>query len=95
MGREASEMSVSPRQNFLKPPPVPEMPPELELGPLSRSIDALLQAAILEGLRLPLEQGLRLEARYFGACHETEDLHLGLRNFFEQGSPHPVLFDHC
>ena len=26
IGREASEMSVSPRQNFLKPPPVPEIP---------------------------------------------------------------------
>ena len=26
IGREASVMSVSPRQNFLKPPPVPEMP---------------------------------------------------------------------
>src|SRR3989304_2525980 len=26
MGRDASEMSVSPAQNFLKPPPVPEMP---------------------------------------------------------------------
>src|SRR5882724_4537266 len=26
IGRDASETSVSPRQNFLKPPPVPEMP---------------------------------------------------------------------
>jgi hypothetical protein len=26
IGREALEKSVSPRQNFLKPPPVPEMP---------------------------------------------------------------------
>jgi len=26
IGREASWMSVSPRQNFLKPPPVPLMP---------------------------------------------------------------------
>ena len=26
IGREASEICVSPRQNFLKPPPVPEMP---------------------------------------------------------------------
>ena len=26
IGREASCTSVSPRQNFLKPPPVPEMP---------------------------------------------------------------------
>jgi hypothetical protein len=26
MGRDALEISVSPRQNFLNPPPVPEMP---------------------------------------------------------------------
>jgi hypothetical protein len=26
IGREALEMSVSPRQNFLKPPPVPDTP---------------------------------------------------------------------
>src|SRR3970282_986792 len=26
MGRDASEMSVSPPQNFLNPPPVPEIP---------------------------------------------------------------------
>ena len=26
IGREASEMSVSPAQNFWKPPPVPEVP---------------------------------------------------------------------
>src|SRR4029453_10364280 len=26
IGRDASEMSVSPLQNFLKPPPVPEIP---------------------------------------------------------------------
>jgi hypothetical protein len=26
IGREASEMSVSPAQNFSKPPPVPEVP---------------------------------------------------------------------
>ncbi len=26
IGREASEMSVSPRQNFLKPPPEPDWP---------------------------------------------------------------------
>jgi hypothetical protein len=29
IGREASEMSVSPAQNFSKPPPVPEMPTEI------------------------------------------------------------------
>ena len=29
IGREASEMSVSPAQNFSKPPPVPEVPTEI------------------------------------------------------------------
>src|SRR3970040_1791345 len=33
MGREASEISVSPRQNFLKPPPVPEMPTVTLMAP--------------------------------------------------------------
>ncbi len=29
IGREASEMSVSPAQNFSKPPPVPDWPTEI------------------------------------------------------------------
>ncbi|OOO01115.1 MAG: hypothetical protein USCGTAYLOR_02686 [Chromatiales bacterium USCg_Taylor] len=33
IGREASEMSVSPRQNFLNPPPVPEMPTVTLISP--------------------------------------------------------------
>jgi len=34
IGREASEISVSPRQNFLKPPPVPEIPTVTLTAPL-------------------------------------------------------------
>ncbi len=34
IGREPLEMSVSPRQNFLKPPPVPEMPTVTRTWPL-------------------------------------------------------------
>ena len=33
MGREAPEISTSPRQNFLKPPPVPEMPTVTRIAP--------------------------------------------------------------
>ena len=33
IGREPLEMSVSPRQNFLKPPPVPEMPTVTRIWP--------------------------------------------------------------
>ena len=34
IGREPFEMSVSPRQNFLNPPPVPEMPTVTRTWPL-------------------------------------------------------------
>ena len=34
IGREASVTSVSPRQNFLKPPPVPEIPTVTRTFPL-------------------------------------------------------------
>ena len=35
IGREASEMSVSPAQNFSKPPPVPDWPTEIFTSGLS------------------------------------------------------------
>ena len=47
IGREALEMSVSPRQNFLKPPPVPAMPtvtrtlPRLEIWNSSASASVI------------------------------------------------------
>jgi hypothetical protein len=46
IGREAFDMSVSPRQNFLKPPPVPDMPtvtrtlPRLEIWNSSANASA-------------------------------------------------------
>ncbi len=41
IGREASEMSVSSRQNFLKPPPVPEMPTVTLICVLLRLLELL------------------------------------------------------
>ena len=66
IGREALAMSVSPRQNFLKPPPVPEMPTVTR-------VRALLGLLELFGHRLGdrkhgrgtvnLDQGLGMDSR--------------------------------
>jgi enoyl-CoA hydratase / 3-hydroxyacyl-CoA dehydrogenase len=67
------------------PIPVPAKLPEVDIGPLSRKIDDLLQQTILEGARMPLEEGLKLEARIFGECLLTEDRHIGVQNFLKNG----------
>jgi len=64
---------------------VPDTLPGIDLGHLSRKIDELLCRAILEGARLPLREGLALEARLFGECCATEDMRRGMKNFFEHG----------
>ena len=43
--------------------------------------------AINQGFDLPLAEGLKLEAEYFGRCFETEDRVEGLRAFTEKRAP--------
>lgn len=64
---------------------VPGDLPDVELGDLSRAVDAHLVAAVVEGARLPLDEALELEARKFGACYETRDARIGLDNFVKNG----------
>lgn len=68
-----------------RPIDVPENLPDVALGHLSRAIDGLMCRAIIEGCRQPLDDGLRFESEMFGACCATEDMRLGVRNFFEHG----------
>jgi len=56
----------------------------LEKGPLA--IEAA-KKAINEGLAVPLREGLRLEARYFGGLFSTEDKDEGARAFLEKRKP--------
>jgi enoyl-CoA hydratase/3-hydroxyacyl-CoA dehydrogenase len=67
------------------PIPVPSKLPEVDIGHLSRKIDSLLQRAILEGAKMPLEEGLKLEAKIFGECLLTKDLRIGMDNFLKNG----------
>ena len=43
--------------------------------------------AINEGLALPLREGLKLEARYFGSLFTTEDKNEGALAFLEKRKP--------
>ncbi len=59
--------------------------PEVDLGHLSRAVDSVLQKAVLEGNRLPLDEGLRFEAQCFGEVCALEDMRIGVENFMRNG----------
>ena len=67
------------------PVPIPSKLPEVGIGHLSRKIDELLQKAILEGAKMTLEDGLKLEAKIFGECFSTQDRKIGIDNFMKNG----------
>jgi enoyl-CoA hydratase/carnithine racemase len=73
---------------------VPETLPDVDIGHLSRAIDKLAVQAILEGAKMTLEEGLKLEARTFGQCWTTEDTRIGLRTFVEKGAKAKAEFVH-
>jgi enoyl-CoA hydratase/3-hydroxyacyl-CoA dehydrogenase len=76
------------------PIPVPSKLPEVDIGHLSRKIDSLLQKAILEGAKMTLEEGLKLEAKIFGECFSTQDRKIGIDNFMKNGPKANANFVH-
>jgi enoyl-CoA hydratase/carnithine racemase len=73
---------------------IPSKLPEVDIGHLSRKIDSLLQTAILEGAKMTLEDGLKLEARIFGECFATQDRRIGIDNFMKNGPKVNARFVH-
>ena len=67
------------------PVPVPDDLPEVDIGHLSRAVDALIQRAVREGAATDLASGLELEIRLFGQGCGLEDRKIGVRNFIEHG----------
>ena len=68
--------------------------PDVDIGHLSRAVDAVLQRVILEGARMPLKEGLRFEARCFGEVCGLEDMRIGLDNFIQNGPRSKAAFIH-
>jgi enoyl-CoA hydratase/3-hydroxyacyl-CoA dehydrogenase len=65
---------------------VPDSPPQLDIGHLSRKIDEILCNTVINGCKQPLRDGLKLESKAFGECVETEDMHIGMENFLKNGA---------
>ncbi len=76
------------------PIPVPERFPAVDLGHHSLAIDEIVVDVMRQGLRLPLAEGLRLEARGFGRCKATVDMDIGMKNFIQNGPRVPAAFLH-
>jgi enoyl-CoA hydratase/3-hydroxyacyl-CoA dehydrogenase len=76
------------------PVTVTEALPEIHIAHRSLVIDHILQRAFREGLRLPLREGLALEARFVGEAVETVDCDIGMKNFAQNGPRTPALFMH-
>jgi len=77
-----------------EPIPIPSKLPEVNIGHLSRKIDSLVQRAVLEGAKMTLEEGLKLEAKIFGECLLTQDMKIGIENFLKHGAKVNANFVH-
>src|SRR5262245_10924513 len=73
---------------------VPSSLPAVDIGHLSKKVDVIIQKALLQGCRLPLKDGLALEAQCFGEVCGTEDMKIGVDNFVKNGPKAKAAFVH-
>ena len=76
------------------PVAVPDPIPAVDIGHRSLLIDKILVNAVKRGLRLPLDEGLRVEAKAFADTKETVDADIGIKNFIQNGPRTPAAFMH-
>ena len=76
------------------PVAVPDQIPDVDLGHRSLVVDAFLVKAVKQGLRLPLDEGLIVEAKAFADSKETIDADIGIKNFTQNGPRVPAAFMH-
>jgi enoyl-CoA hydratase / 3-hydroxyacyl-CoA dehydrogenase len=76
------------------PVAVPDAIPNIDIGHRSLLIDKFLVNAVKQGLRLPLDEGLKVEAKTFADTKETVDADIGIKNFIQNGPRTPAAFMH-
>ena len=69
-------------------------PKEINIGHLSKKIDHIMNKAIYDGIKLPLNEALELESKLFGECILTDDMKIGLDNFLTNGPRAKAEFKH-
>ncbi|MGC8604985.1 MAG: 3-hydroxyacyl-CoA dehydrogenase/enoyl-CoA hydratase family protein, partial [Desulfomonilaceae bacterium] len=73
LARDIAIGKVIPKRMEMGPVPnAPDKLPDVDIGHLSRAIDALAVRAIVEGGKMTLEDGLKNEAHLFAQCWTTE-----------------------
>ncbi len=73
---------------------VPAELPAVDIGHLSRAVDAILCKAITEGARQSLRDGIAFEAQCFGEVCATKDMRIGVDNFLRNGPRSRAPFVH-
>ncbi len=76
------------------PMETPDALEPVDIGHRSKAVDAILCRAMIEGLRKPLDEGLRFESEMFGEVCGTKDMKTGVTNFIENGPRKPAEFAH-
>lgn len=69
-------------------------PNDINIGHLSKKIDEIMNKAIYDGIKLPLNEALELESKLFGECILTDDMRIGLDNFLINGPKAKAEFKH-
>jgi enoyl-CoA hydratase/3-hydroxyacyl-CoA dehydrogenase len=67
---------------------------DVDLGHLSKAVDAIMCKAIVEGAKLGLDEGLKFESKCFGEVCATEDMRIGMENFMKNGPRAKAEFVH-
>jgi enoyl-CoA hydratase/carnithine racemase len=94
----ALELAENPREAAgIDPKPLDsvESLQDLEIGNLSRKIDAILCKAITEGAKKNLKDALFYETELFGEVCQTRDMKIGLDNFIKTGLKEEARFVHA
>jgi enoyl-CoA hydratase/3-hydroxyacyl-CoA dehydrogenase len=73
---------------------VPASLPAVDIGHLSKKVDAILCQAILGAAKLPLRDAVPFEAKCFGEVCGTEDMRIGVDNFVKNGPKAKAAFVH-
>ncbi len=98
----AIELAKALASGSLSPHKTPEAPmenvpaalPEMDLRHLSKAVDKILCDTILEGAKLSLADGLKLEAKAFGEVCKLRDFRIGVENFLTNGPRSKAAFVH-
>ena len=71
------------------------LPPEVDLGGLSRKVDEILRKSLLKGAQMPLAKAIEYATECFAEVFTTRDCRIGLENYLRTRLREPARFVHA